>query len=229
MVHPDGAMPTVEGRDRRNRLRRWWRTNGRVFSWRRSNDPWTVFLAEFLLQRTRADQVAAALPTLIKQLPSPAHVAGLSQAAIVRQIGGLGLTRRAAQLRDACRAIGVGYDGEIPTDPAELQTLPGVGPYVATAISVALTRRQGVLVDTNTVRVALRVTGTEVVAADVRRQKRVVEAISQLLGGPAGRSAWWAVLDLAALICRPTNPACPECPISDLCKVGRERVPGNPS
>jgi A/G-specific adenine glycosylase len=97
-----------------------------------------------------------------------------------------------------------------------LLSLPGVGPYVASATLAAVTGEEVVLVDTNTVRVAKRVAGLTL-RGDIRRRREVRAAITALLGGPADISDWLAVLDLAATVCLPRDPKCARCPIEMDC------------
>lgn len=134
-------------------------------------------------------------------------------------LGSLGLAHRADQLRDAARRIVQQDDGNVPTEPVQLMALPGVGPYVAAAVAVGTGQLNAVLIDTNTVRVATRYFGIETQARDVRRQKPVTNAVAALFGGAAGRSEWWAVLDLAALICLPRQPRCSTCPLNIGCET----------
>ena len=211
----------AHGIERRDSLRRWFRTNRRSFPWRNEPDAWKMLLAEFLLRRTRADHVATIFPRLIALFPSPAHVASVSLSELQQELRPVGLIGRATQLRETAAMLVNDFGGKVPTDESDLQVLPGVGPYVAGAIVSGTSRRKVLLVDTNTVRVSIRVAGITVNASDIRRQRSVVDAVADLLDGPATGRDWWAVIDLAALVCRPTAPVCYGCPLAPHCLTGQ--------
>ncbi len=209
-----------EGRRRRSALREWFRHRRRDFPWRTKPEPWSVFVAEMLLRRTRAAQVQQYLPGILASFPDAASMARAPIKLVRERLRPLGLTWRADSLKAAAEVITLEMAGEVPLTPEGLMKLPGVGPYVAFSTLAALTNADVVLTDTNTVRVALRVTGVEP-RGDVRRRKATREAIRDVLGGPAPAADWWAVLDLAANTCRARAPLCPVCPIQPLCSTGR--------
>jgi A/G-specific adenine glycosylase len=113
------------------------------------------------------------------------------------------------------------HGSKVPLSYEALISLPGVGPYVASAVLAVTTGSDVVLTDTNTVRVALRVIGEEP-NGDVRRNARTQAAIYELLGGAASAADWWSVLDLAAAKCTVRTPVCTECPLRDSCRTGQK-------
>lgn len=212
---PDGPL-------RAQYLARWHRSNAASYSWRTTDDPWAIFLAEFLLRRTRAEQVEAVLVDLRRTYPSPAALATASVAAVREALRSAGLSHRVEQLHAAAKQIVACYEGAVPLSSSELQSLPGVGPYVSQAVSSRLSGEPVLLVDTNTVRVSTRVLGVEPRTKDPRREKQVVQAIADLFGGPDSIEVWWATIDLAHLVCRPRNPECGKCPLRGLCDYADE-------
>lgn len=209
----------LTGAERKAALALWAAHSGRHYPWRNTMDAWSLLVAEMLLRRTRADQVAAVYVRTLRIFPDPQTLARSRPAIIRRVLAPLGLTHRADQLRQSAREIVRRHDGRVPSDATRLIELPGVGQYVAAAVAAGTGQSDAVLVDTNTVRVATRYFGVEVEAKDIRRQKVVVQAVTDLFDGPAGRAAWWAVLDLAALICLPRRPECERCPLVASCKA----------
>jgi A/G-specific adenine glycosylase len=216
-VNPDALKA---GRERRRRLRAWSEKNGRNYPWRLAGSTWATLMAEMLLRRTRADQVAAYLPGLLLRYPCPEAMAESLVDDVIDSLKPLGLVWRARDLSRCAQVVTGEYGGKVPLQEQALLELPGVGPYVANSVR-AVAGGTVLLTDTNTVRVAARTKGIEL-KGDIRRRSDVQVAINELLGGPATARDWWAVIDLAAMICRPSVPLCSECPISALCTAGRE-------
>lgn len=195
---------------------------GRKFPWRAGLGPWETFVAEMLLRRTRAQQVAQHLPTVLRRYPDPSALATAPVEDVELALRPFGLYWRARTLHAAATMMVRDFDRQVPTDLDELMSLPGVGPYVAAATLAAVTDADVCLVDTNTVRVASRVAGIDR-AGDIRRRLDVRRAIADLLAGDAPARSWWAVLDLAASTCTPKLPACEACPLRRWCVTGQSR------
>ena len=156
---------------------------------------------------------------MLAKYPTPSAMAGAPLEQVRGDLRSFGLQWRADTLAASSRVIHQRLGGRVPSDAETLMTLPGVGPYVAAATAASVSKAEVTLVDTNTVRVAGRVGGV-FRAGDIRRRADVVAAIEGLLGGAAPAQDWWAVLDLAASICVPAEPRCPQCPISSDCVMG---------
>lgn len=215
----DRAAPWI-GSIRRKRLRAWARVNGRQFYWRQSVAPWELFVAEMLLRRTRAEQVAKHLPVILSEFPTPSHLARATWPRVERMFRPMGLTWRTRTLHQAAKKIISRHAGDLPLKEEELRALPGVGPYVAAITMAGIAGRPVVLTDTNSVRVACRVRGIPL-TGDIRRRRDVQIAIHDLLGGPAKARDWWNVFDLAQQVCLPANPHCTACPIAVHCITGK--------
>jgi A/G-specific adenine glycosylase len=222
MFGPTRLDSVEAGELRRRALHDWFEKRRRSFPWRGELTPWGTFVAEMLLRRTRAEQVAKHLPAVLKRYPGPSDLAAATVAEVEDALRPFGLYWRARTLRSAASLLAQQFAAEIPRSIDELLELPGVGPYVAAATVAALSGEDVVLVDTNTVRVATRVAGLAR-RGDIRRRSDVRDAVRALLGGRAPAASWWAVLDLASAICSPKTPACPDCPIRDLCATGMGR------
>lgn len=223
-MSPSAPRTEDEASRRVQALRRWYSREGRSFPWRHTRSPWAIFVAEMLLRRTRAEQVARHFELILDAYPNAEAMANAPAAEVFEALRPLGLMWRADTLRRAAIAIQTRHRGIPPADRHSLMEFPGVGPYVASATFAAITGQRVLLLDTNTVRVALRIAGYEP-RGDVRRAARTRDAIRDAFGGPADAVLWWAVLDLAALVCRPRTPHCDDCPIRQFCVTGK-RVAG---
>jgi len=216
------ASPAA-GELRRQLLLQWFPQNSRIFPWREYTSPWHVLLAEMLLLRTRAENVAKHIGALIERFPTAEAMASEELNAIEEALRPLGLRWRAHRLHELSRVIVRSYGGRVPLERKALLNLPGVGPYIASTTLSKLAGQKVLLTDTNTVRVAKRVAGVKL-EGDLRRRKVVQEGIASLMNGPVGIVEWLAILDLGATVCRPRNPLCPECPIVKLCIYGKHQV-----
>jgi A/G-specific adenine glycosylase len=203
-------------------LRRWYARAGRSFPWREWHDPYRLAVVEILLQRTRAETVAAFAEVFFARYPHWDALASASRAELEHALAPIGLhERRAASLIALSRLV-----TDQGLDPGSREA-PGVGQYISRAIAVAARNEPVAMVDSNWVRVLRRVFGGGWMSDyryDARLQsiaKAVVEA-----GGDA-RGVNWAVLDLGATVCPPRNPSCSSCPLRLSCayaQLPRERT-----
>lgn len=197
----------------------WGKANQRQYPWRDTQDPYAILVAEVLLHRTRADQVLPVYIKLLKEYPtiqqlSRAHSKKLSD--ILRP---LGLFWRVPLLKKMANIIALN-GGKIPPDVSWLQSLPGVGSYIAAStVSCAFNHPEPIL-DTNTVRILGRLTGSQVTDSS-RRSRKFRKMMSELIDPEQPRAFNLALLDLAALICKPAQPECPNCPLQKSCLYGK--------
>jgi A/G-specific adenine glycosylase len=202
----------------RKKLKLWGAVNRRSFPWRETHDPFQVLIAEVMLQRSRGKTVARAYEELFRRWPDARSLSRARVTSIQRVIRPLGLIRRATTLK--ALAAEVARREEVPASLDGLLALPGVGRYAASAtLSVAFGKRVPT-VDGVTARVYRRYFGIE---ADGPASND--EALWGLVERATPRThvrEWnWAVLDLAASVCLPRSPRCPECPLVMLCVWSR--------
>ena len=201
------------------RLLAWYDEHARELPWRDpSASPWAVMVSEFMLQQTPVSRVLPVYTEWLQAWPHPADLAAASTGDAVRAWGRLGYPRRALRLHAAATAIVDRHGGEVPSSYDDLIALPGVGDYTAAAIASFAFGRRHVVLDTNVRRVLGRaVAGVELPAATVTRRER--ELAAGLLPDDGPTAAAWAVatMELGALVCVASAPACARCPLSDLC------------
>lgn len=195
----------------RGRLLEWYEREHRDFPWRATRDPYAVLVSEIMLQQTQASRVAQRFPRFMARFPTADALAAASPAEVLAEWAGLGYNRRALALQRAASAV---VAGGWPHDVAELEGLPGVGPYTARALaSLAFGRRAGV-VDTNVRRWLVRRFG----ATDARRPLQSL-ADDLATARDDGAAAKWthATMEFGAAICRARAPRCDACPIAVGC------------
>jgi A/G-specific adenine glycosylase len=206
----------------------WYDEHARDLPWRDpAASPWAVMVSEFMLQQTPVVRVLPVYEEWLRSWPTPADLAVVPTGEAVRAWGRLGYPRRALRLHAAATAMVERHGGEVPSSYDDLLALPGVGDYTAAAIASFAFGRRHVVLDTNVRRVLARVrTGVELPATAVTRTEREVAA--SLLPEAGRTAAAWAVatMELGALVCTATKPACDRCPVADLC---RWRTAGYPA
>jgi A/G-specific adenine glycosylase len=211
----------------RRRLLRWFRRHGRDLPWRRTRDPYRITVAEFMLQQTQVSRVEAYYHRFLERYPTVEALAR-SEAATVREAwAGLGYYRRAANLHRLARTVIDRHDGVIPSDPAHLVALPGIGRYTAGAVASFAYERATPAIDTNVARVLRRAFLPRL--APGRQERRLWETGAAIMPRRDGEAAWafnQAIMELGALICTARVARCSECPVSAACATGRKRAIG---
>lgn len=197
----------------------WWKVAQRDFPWRHTREPYHIFVAEVLLHRTRAAQVAALYHNTLIEFPTLDDLAKTNLEHLARILHSAGLRWRVTLLLSAAQDINARFGGRIPRDSAQLQSIPGIGHYIASAIRCFAYGEADAIVDTNTVRVLGRVFGLRITDS-LRRSRQFHELARIVLDPQYAREFNFALLDLAAMICTPRNPQCIECPIQAYCSYG---------
>lgn len=213
----------MDPRQFQERLLAWWSVNQRDYPWRRTIDPYHLLVAEFLLHRTRADQVVPLYTRLLISYPRVEDLAEAQLSDVREVLSSAGLVWRVDMLLDCARAIVGRFGGEIPESSADLQSLPGIGHYKAAAIRCFAFGYGDAIVDTNTVRIASRLLGFSVTDGS-RRSSTVHRVIQELIDPNRARALNFASLDFGALVCRSARPLCFECPLLELCEYGQVAV-----
>jgi len=178
-------------------------------------------MAEFLLQRTKASSVSAIFRTLISEFRGPRDVIELSTH-WTEMTASLGLVWRSRTFVEACKAIVSEYNGSVPDSYDELIGLPGVGPYIASAVLCFAFGQRTVIVDANTIKIASRLSGRSLKASR-HRTVFVQEEVSRLGddGIPPKSDENFALLDLAGIVCLNKRPQCSNCPVLSSCITGK--------
>lgn len=213
-------------------LLEWGRNHLRAYPWRETREPYHVLLAEVLLHRTRADQVVPVYHRILKRYPTIHNLAVAQLEDLADILRPLGLHWRVPLLLDMAREVVSRFGGDIPADPETLMTLPGIGPYIAAATSCFAFDRPEPILDTNTVRLLGRLFRLDVRESS-RKSRKFRTLMTELLDRNQPRLFNLALIDLAALICTPTAPACDRCPLQSLClykgQPGQSCCPNNSS
>jgi A/G-specific adenine glycosylase len=210
----------------RDRLLCWFEQHRRSFPWREpGRSSYELVVAEILLQRTTAAKVARAFPGFVARYPTWEAMARTPLEELQTSLRPLGLWRQKAQIFLDLADIVEKNRVELPCSRRDLERLPGIGPYTASTVMVAVYGLHEPLIDVNMARVLSRFFGIQASDSNVRRAFLHSLAL-HLVGCECCLSVNWAVLDLAALVCRARNPLCQECFLREECHFVRrsERV-----
>ncbi|MEX2558864.1 MAG: A/G-specific adenine glycosylase, partial [Pirellulales bacterium] len=215
---PTGAWK----REFRRRLLAWFGEHARDLPWRRSRDPYRVWISEIMLQQTQVATVEPYFRRFLRQFPSLRALAAAPEEQVLLAWEGLGYYRRARQLHRAARMIVEEHRGRFPREPAAVRALPGIGRYTAGAItSIAFDAREAI-VEANTVRLFSRLLAYAGDTGQAAAQRLFWEFAEQLLpAGGAGRFNQ-ALMELGSLVCLPREPQCGRCPVAALCPTHRD-------
>lgn len=202
-------------RDFRRDLGEWYKANQRDLPWRRTQDPYRVWISEIMLQQTRVAAVIPYYERFLTQFPDIAALAAVSDDDLLSAWAGLGYYSRARNVRATARQIVAA--GSFPKTYDEILKLPGIGPYTAAAVASICFAQPCAVLDGNVMRVITRLTRDDGDIGSSRTKARL-QGIAQLLLDPVNPSVHnQAVMELGATICTPGEPKCPICPVRKYC------------
>lgn len=200
-------------------LLQWFKVNGRSLPWRKTNNPYAIWLSEIILQQTRVQQGWDYWHRFMEHFPRVEDLANASEDEVLRLWQGLGYYSRARNLHFAAKQVV--RLGHFPNTLSELKKLKGVGDYTAAAIGSIAFGLPLAVVDGNVYRVLARYFGIDT-PIDTTEGKKQFAALAQLLLPVSHASAYnQAIMDFGAIQCTPTSPRCLTCPLSETCQALR--------
>lgn len=217
------ASPKVRSSEVQQALAPWFRKRRRRFSFRRRPTPFKVILAELLLRKTRATDADPVFRSVLAEAPNPAALASADVGSLRRLVAPIGLPGRATTLVALGKALVERHGGSVPNTRDELLALPGIGPYAAGAVMSIGFGIPSPMVDGPTGRVLRRLAGIRDNGRAPYYDKRVWALAERLLPASGAREFQLALLDVAALVCRPGKPLCSACPLENICSYAWHR------
>jgi A/G-specific adenine glycosylase len=196
----------------RRRLLGWFETNRRDLPWRRTSDPYAIWISETMLQQTQVKTVVPYYEKFLKDFPTIAALDRAPLRQVLRVWSGLGYYRRAANLKRSASELMRRHGGTMPRDYDNLRALPGIGDYTAGAILSIAFQKAYPAVDSN----ARRVLGRLLNAAE---SKQLRAAAEQLISKSNPGNFNQAIMELGATICLPVEPLCSVCPLAAHCRA----------
>ena len=202
----------------------WFDRHRRDLPWRRTQDPYAVWLSEVMLQQTRVESALPYYERFLARFPTVRDLAEAELEDVLAQWSGLGYYRRARQLHAAAQQV-VATGGRFPTTVEGLLELPGIGAYTAAAVaSIAFGVAVPVL-DGNVERVLCRLLALEGDPRTVPARRRLLAAAAALLDPGRPGDSNQAMMELGATLCSPKAPKCLLCPLRPDCRAAAASEP----
>ena len=200
------------------RLLKWYQRARRDLPWRRTSDPYAVWVSEIMLQQTRVAAVVPYYERFLTRFPDPGTLARAREETVLAHWAGLGYYRRARMLHAAAKQVA--RQG-MPRDATGLRALPGIGAYTSHAIASICFGEPTAVVDGNVERVVMRLLARAMTKGEVQR------AVDGWIPAATPGDFNQAVMELGATVCTPRSPRCDECPLRVGCagSAAPERYP----
>ncbi|MET0786775.1 MAG: A/G-specific adenine glycosylase [Paenisporosarcina sp.] len=201
----------------RRSLIEWYLAEKRDLPWRRTNDPYKIWVSEIMLQQTRVDTVIPYYQRFIEAFPTIKDLASAEEEKLLKQWEGLGYYSRVRNLQAGVQEVLEKYDSVVPQTREEISSLKGIGPYTAGAILSIAYQKPEHAVDGNVMRVLSRVLLIKEDIAKPKTRKVFEEAVKELIDPIDPSSFNQGLMELGATICTPTAPKCLLCPVRENC------------
>lgn len=212
----------------------WFRAGHRDMPWRKTRDPYAIWLSEIMLQQTRVETVRAYFARFTARFPTIAALAAAPLDDVLTLWSGLGYYARARNLHAAAQQVVAQHGGKFPSDPDAVAALPGIGPYTMGAIlSIAFGQRAPIL-DGNVIRVLARLFALDLLPDTASGKRRYWALAAALLpthqdgsldGDNDPGDINQAMMELGATLCVPHRPSCLVCPLQALCTASQQGMP----
>lgn len=198
-----------------------WKLYKRDFIWRHNPTPYKIMIAEFMLQRTKAEQVEPVYKKFLKKYPDIYKPAKAKEVEVCSFTNNLGLHKRGKNFILAAKYIIEHFQGTFPEERQALLKIPGIGDYVAGAILTVCFNKPEYVIDANIARFINRYYGLGL-KGEIRRKKQIIEKAKSLFNYSDTRSLLFSLLDFTALICKPLKPLHENCVLRKTCKYNIE-------
>ena len=215
------------GTDRR-RLRRnlisWYERHARDLPWRRTRDPYQIWISEIMLQQTTVAAVIPYFERFMARFPKVEALAQAEESDVLRLWEGLGYYSRARNIHKAAHLIAGEFGGEFPQSVEELQQLPGIGRYTAGAIASFAFDRRAPIVEANTLRLYSRLLGYRGDPRFTAGQQTLWQFAEDVLPQKSPGVFNQALMEVGATVCTPVSPDCRNCPVRTCCRAFAEGI-----
>lgn len=214
MINPDFSQNLV----------RWFKDNKRDLPWRRTNNPYYIWISEIMLQQTQVDTVIPYFNAFINQFPEPEILAQADESQVLKAWEGLGYYSRARNLHQGVKEVVESYGGHVPDNKKDIRSIKGIGPYTAGAILSIAFNQPEPAVDGNVMRVMSRVLLIDDDTSKQQTKQTFERILSDIIPEHEASAFNQGLMELGALICKPKQPLCEHCPVREQCLAFDEGV-----
>lgn len=198
-------------------LETWYLNNQRDLPWRKSSNPYFIWLSEIILQQTRIQQGLSYYSTFTNHYPTVKDLANAKEDDVLKDWQGLGYYSRARNLHFSAKYICDELNGVFPSTYKELLKLKGVGDYTASAIASICFNEKTAVVDGNVYRVLARYFNIDIPINSSKGIKYFKELAQELITNANPKDYNQAIMDFGSMVCKPQNPTCETCPLNNGC------------
>ncbi len=202
----------------------WYDQYKRDLPWRRTSDPYAIFVSEMMLQQTQVKTVIPYYGRFLKELPDWSALAKAKEEKVLKLWEGLGYYRRARNLKAAAQMVLENFNGQLPNTLEDILELPGVGLYSAGAVLSIAYQKPQPLVDGNVIRVFSRVFVLRGNLKAGEGHQRVWDVAQKLIPDQRPGDFNQALMELGATVCLSDNPQCLLCPMRSLCEAAQRGI-----
>lgn len=215
---PDSSIDLAQDRSLTTRLLTWYTAEKRDLPWRKTRDPYAIWVSEVMLQQTQVKTVIPYYERFLKRFPSVEQLAKANLEDVLTIWSGLGYYSRARRMWEGANYLLQTLDGKMPGDYNALMQIPGIGDYTAGAIASIAFGQRAAAIDGNVKRVLARLIAWAEPIETVRSNRRFREQL--MIWQPALQPGDFnqALMELGAMVCSPAKPGCKGCPLMDICK-----------
>ncbi len=200
-------------------LLNWYKKHQRDLPWRKTSDPYKIWISEIMLQQTRVDTVIPYYNRFLEAFPTVQDLAEADQQKVLKLWEGLGYYSRARNMHQAAKTVHKKFNGKFPDTYSGLMQLKGIGPYTAAAVSSIAFQKKQAVVDGNVIRVLCRFYGIEDNIRLTSTKKEVQNLADKLIPADNPGDFNQAVMELGATVCTPAKVNCGGCPLSVNCSA----------
>jgi A/G-specific adenine glycosylase len=197
----------------------WYRRHHRSLPWRKTSDPYRIWVSEVMLQQTQVRTVVPYYDKFIKEFPSVFTLATADLQQVLKAWEGMGYYARARNLHRAAKQVIEKHGGKIPRDIDAFRGLPGVGEYIASAVQSIAFQKPCAVVDGNVKRVLARLFEIKAPVNKPSSYRIFKDTAKTLLNKDRPGLFNQAVMEIGALVCKPKNPECSKCPLQSVCRA----------
>lgn len=202
----------------------WFKRTDRKLPWRKTYDPYHVWISEIMLQQTQMERGVVYFNAWLKRFPNVAAVAEADEREILKLWEGLGYYARARNLHATAKILHQRYKGVLPCDYKLLLSLPGIGPYTAAAISSIACNCDIPVIDANVQRVYARLFDIDTPVKEKVARKTIEEIAGTMLPPGKARKFNQALMDFGGVVCLPRSPHCDSCDLCSLCLAFKRKT-----